>query len=94
VKTSAKFIPIPRQVAGSTKTEIDHLPEVSFEAKVESLGARQPAQTYGDFVNQLKSRVDALKTLNVSINQLVPQTNAFAFQIRSKTPAEMAEETK
>ena len=90
LKTSAKFVSIPRPVPGSTKTEMDHLPEVSFEAKVESLGARQPGETYTDFVNQLKSRIDALKTLDVSIGQLVAQTNAFAFQIRAKTPAEIA----
>lgn len=94
LKTSAKFIPISVEIPGQTQPETDKVAEVAFEAKVESLGARQPAQTYTDFVNQLKPRIDAMKTLKVSINQLVPQTNAFAFQIRSKTQAEMKAEEK
>jgi type IV pilus assembly protein PilM len=92
LKTSAKFIPVSIEIPGQTQPQTDKVAEVAFEAKVESLGARQPAQTYTDFVNQLQSRIAAMKTLKVSINQLVPQTNAFAFQVRSKTPAEMAQE--
>jgi hypothetical protein len=92
LKTGAKFVPVSVEVAGSTKVHAEKAGEVTFEAKVESLGARQPAQTYTDFVNQLQSRIAALKTLKLSINQLVPTTNAFAFQIRSKSSAEMAQE--
>lgn len=91
LKTSAKFVPVQVEIPGSTQMQTDKVAEVSFEAKVESLGARQPAQAYTDFVNELVSRVAALKTLKLTVNPLVPATNSFGFQIRSKTSGEMKE---
>jgi type IV pilus assembly protein PilM len=94
LKTSAKFIPVGEEIPGDTRLDTTRVAEVSFEAKVESLGARQPAQTYTDFVNQLQSRVTSLQTLKVQINQLVPATNSFVFQVRAKTPRELKGEAQ
>ena len=94
LKVSARFVPVSAQLAGTTQTQTDKVPEISFEAKVENSGGRPPAQAYTSFVTKLRERALELKTYKETVGPLVAQNNTFLFQIRAKTPLELESDAK
>jgi hypothetical protein len=93
-KIAAKFTQVQTQIASTNQIQTDHVAQIEFDATVRSVDARQPANTYTNFVNDLRVKLLETKLFKEDVGQLVQQTNTFHFAIRAKTPLELESDAK